>query len=104
KTFLRAALLVILVFGLTATGAAGERLAAPKTLTDKLGRALQVRGLNRSLEAAVAVDLQTGKVLFKRRQFVPLEPASNEKLTVTLAALKTFGAQFRMHTDVLGDG
>ena len=35
---------------------------------------------------------------------LPLEPASNEKLTVTFAALEELGPQFVIDTDVLGTG
>ena len=38
--------------------------------------------------AAMAVDLETGGVLFERNADLPLAPDSNEKLIVTFAALR----------------
>lgn len=85
-------------------GSAGARPASPGALGAKLARALAVPGLNTKLSAALAVDLSTGEVLFKRRRSVGFEPASNEKLAVTFAALQVLGGSFRIHTDVLGQG
>lgn len=82
--------------------ASGSRATTP--LAPRLARALAVPGLGRSVSAAVAIDLSSGDVLFKRRQFGALEPASNEKLTVTLAALELLGSAFRIRTEVYGEG
>lgn len=54
--------------------------------------------------AAIAVDLASGTTLYTQNGSRPLEPASNEKLPVTFAALTTLGASYRFETDVLGDG
>jgi D-alanyl-D-alanine carboxypeptidase/D-alanyl-D-alanine-endopeptidase (penicillin-binding protein 4) len=83
---------------------AGARGGSPSPLTPKLTRALAVSGLSRTQSAAVAVDLATGEVLFKRRRYVGLEPASNEKLPVTFAALHVLGGAFKISTLVLGEG
>lgn len=53
---------------------------------------------------AVAVDLATGQTLFARNADEPLSPASNEKLTVTLAALQHLGVTYRFRTEVLARG
>jgi D-alanyl-D-alanine carboxypeptidase/D-alanyl-D-alanine-endopeptidase (penicillin-binding protein 4) len=49
------------------------------------------------------VDLNTGQTLYSRNDTLSLLPASNEKLTVTFAALTALGAGFRIETDVLLD-
>jgi D-alanyl-D-alanine carboxypeptidase/D-alanyl-D-alanine-endopeptidase (penicillin-binding protein 4) len=63
-----------------------------------------VAGLTGTRRAAVAIDLESGEVLFQQQRYVGLEPASNEKLPVTFAALHILGGTFRITTDVLGNG
>ena len=94
----------LLTGALLAAGTAGARSSSPSPLTPKLARALAVSGLGGTRKAAVAIDLETGEVLFKQQRYVGLEPASNEKLPVTFAALHALGGTFRIPTDVLGDG
>ena len=94
----------LLAAALLAAATAGARSANPSPLTPKLARALAVGGLTGSARAAVAVDLQTGEILYKQRRFVGMEPASNEKLPVTFAALHVLGGTYRIPTDVLGNG
>ena len=102
---LRRRLLACLVAAaLLAAATAGARSSNPSPLTPKLGRALAVAGLTGARRAAVAIDLKTGEILFKQLRYVGLEPASNEKLPVTFAALKVLGGTYRIPTDVLGDG
>ena len=48
--------------------------------------------------------LPSGQVVFARNADVSLEPASNEKLAVTYAALVELGAAYRFPTEVLGEG
>jgi D-alanyl-D-alanine carboxypeptidase/D-alanyl-D-alanine-endopeptidase (penicillin-binding protein 4) len=100
----RSLLACLLAAALLAAGTAGARSANPSPLTPKLGRALAVAGLTGARRAAVAIDLKTGEILFKQLRYVGLEPASNEKLPVTFAALKLLGGTYRISTDVLGDG
>src|SRR2546429_9460039 len=52
----------------------------------------------------MALDLNTGAVVFGRNPGLSLVPASNEKLPITYTALKTLGPDYRMPTDVLGQG
>ena len=73
-------------------------------LPTRLANALAVRGNPPSLSAAVALDLQTGSVVFARHADLPLAPASNEKLTVTFAALRDLGVTYRFKTEVLATG
>lgn len=91
-----AAALALLALG--ATGAA----AAPTPAS--LSRALAADGVSRALTGAVAIDLATGQVVFEQNADLPLEPASTEKLTVSLAALEELGPTFRTETLVLGEG
>ena len=95
---------LLLAAALLAAATAAARSANPSPLTPKLARALAVGGLAGSTRAAVAVDLQTGEILYKQRRFVGMEPASNEKLPVTFAALHVLGGTYRIPTDVLGNG
>jgi D-alanyl-D-alanine carboxypeptidase/D-alanyl-D-alanine-endopeptidase (penicillin-binding protein 4) len=94
----------LLAAALLAAATAAARSANPSPLTPKLARALAVTGLAGSTRAAVAVDLQTGEILYKQRRFVGMEPASNEKLPVTFAALHVLGGTYRIPTDLLGNG
>jgi len=73
-------------------------------LATRLANALAVRGNSPALSAAVALDLQSGAVVFARHGSLPLAPASNEKLTVTFAALRDLGVTYRFKTEVLGRG
>ncbi len=54
--------------------------------------------------AGVALDLETGTVVFAQNGARALAPASNEKLPLTYASLVELGPTFRIDTDVLGDG
>ena len=73
-------------------------------LAPQLDHALRVPHVSLGRTAAVAVDLSTGRTLYSRNAALPLLPASNEKLTVTYAALTALGPEFRIETDVLQDG
>ena len=53
---------------------------------------------------ALAVDLDTGKVVYAHNANASLLPASNEKLAITYAALVVLGPSYRMRTEVLGEG
>jgi D-alanyl-D-alanine carboxypeptidase/D-alanyl-D-alanine-endopeptidase (penicillin-binding protein 4) len=79
------------------------RADAPPLAT-RLAQALAVPGNAATASSAVAVDLTTGSVLFARNADLPLAPASNEKLTVTYAALRELGAAYRFHTEVFARG
>jgi D-alanyl-D-alanine carboxypeptidase/D-alanyl-D-alanine-endopeptidase (penicillin-binding protein 4) len=73
-------------------------------LSTRLAQSLAVPGSRPASSGAIAVDLATGKPLFVRNPDVPLEPASNEKLTVSFAALVELGPAYRFLTQVLGSG
>ena len=77
-------------------------VAGAASLPARLGHALRVPHVAQS--GAVAVDLLTGRTLFAQNADVPLAPASNEKLTVTYAALKELGPAYRFRTRVVASG
>lgn len=93
-------LLLAIVCALAPAAAAGGSLPLPT----RLANALAVRGNSTAASGAIAIDLTTGKVLFARHPDLPLAPASNEKLTVTFAALRELGADYRFSTEVLATG
>ena len=96
----RGLLLVLVISFVLSPAAAGGSVPLPT----RLANALAVRGNAPSLSAAVALDLQSGSVVFTRHGDLPLAPASNEKLPVTFAALKQLGLSYRFKTEVLGRG
>src|SRR4051794_36749298 len=79
-------------------------LAAPLPLSTQLADALAVPGNSAASSGAVALDLATAQTLFIRNPDLPLVPASNEKLTVTFAALTELGSEYRFRTEVLARG
>ena len=78
--------------------------AASASLPTSLDRALRVPHVSLARTGAVAIDLSTGETIYARNGALPLLPASNEKLTVTYAALTALGPGFTIETDVLGEG
>jgi D-alanyl-D-alanine carboxypeptidase/D-alanyl-D-alanine-endopeptidase (penicillin-binding protein 4) len=97
--------LAVLAVALAALAAAASpALAARSSLGSRLTRALHAPDVAFSASAAVAVDLETGQVVYAHNATLPLIPASNEKLAVTYAALTALGPSFRIETDVLGEG
>jgi D-alanyl-D-alanine carboxypeptidase/D-alanyl-D-alanine-endopeptidase (penicillin-binding protein 4) len=79
-------------------------LAGSGTLHARLAGTFHVPGVDSSSSTAMVVELPTGRVVFARNADLSLEPASNEKLSVTYAALADLGAQYRWPTEVLGEG
>ena len=77
--------------------------AAPPLAT-RLAQALAVPGISTTQSSAIAIDLATGQTLFARNADRSLAPASNEKLTVTYAALVELGTSYRFRTALLGVG
>ena len=90
------ALVACLAFAPSAT-------AAPPLAT-RLAQALAVPGIAAAQSSAIAIDLATGQTLFTRNADRALAPASNEKLTVTYAALVELGTAYRFRTALLGVG
>jgi D-alanyl-D-alanine carboxypeptidase/D-alanyl-D-alanine-endopeptidase (penicillin-binding protein 4) len=73
-------------------------------LNRHLSAALRVPHVSRARSSAVAVDLRTGEELFALNESLPLAPASNEKLALTFALLKTFSPKLRLATRVFAAG
>jgi serine-type D-Ala-D-Ala carboxypeptidase/endopeptidase (penicillin-binding protein 4) len=95
------------VLSLVALAAPAATAARPTQDTDlqrRLARALRVPHVAPARSAAVALDLTTGEVLYAQNGHRPLAPASNEKLPLTYAALVRLGSDYRIETDVLGQG
>jgi serine-type D-Ala-D-Ala carboxypeptidase/endopeptidase (penicillin-binding protein 4) len=101
----RSFVLALLCAWALAAAAPGATGPAPATaLQLRLERALAVPHVASSRTAAVALDLETGQIVFQRNPALALVPASNEKLAVAYAALAAFGPLFRIPTEVLGEG
>jgi D-alanyl-D-alanine carboxypeptidase/D-alanyl-D-alanine-endopeptidase (penicillin-binding protein 4) len=93
-----AAFAAALVLPASSVAGPGSPIAA------RLDRALHVPHVRLGASGAAAVALSTGESLYSWNGSLPLLPASNEKLTVTYAALTALGPDFRIETDVLGEG
>lgn len=74
---------------------------AEAALRPKLAAAMRPAGLS---SGAYAVNVDSGRVVFKLRHTRARVLASNTKLFTTSAALARFGAAARLHTEVRGNG
>ncbi|HUF01260.1 MAG TPA: D-alanyl-D-alanine carboxypeptidase/D-alanyl-D-alanine-endopeptidase [Gaiellaceae bacterium] len=97
------AALALLVASLVAAGSTAARAGSDELATE-LARALTAPGIAPGRTAALAVDLESGQIVFAHNAEIALAPASAEKLAVSFAALKVLGARFRFQTAVLGSG
>ena len=95
---------LLLLACLVALAAAAAVPAADAPLAPRLAQALSVPEVASTSTAGLAVDLRTGTVVFGRNAATSLAPASTEKLAVTYALLAALGPDFRINTEVLGDG
>ena len=96
-----------IVFLLAVAFAAVAPLSAPAAqapLSTRLERALAVPHVDPGRAAAVAIDLRTGEVIYQRNAARSLAPASTEKLTLSYALLSALGPDYRIRTELLGDG
>lgn len=87
-----------------AASAATAKTHESTPMKRSLAKAFLVPSLVRADEAAVAVDLASGRAVYAYAPGRSLAPASNEKLAVTYAALKVLGPRYRFRTDVVSDG
>ncbi|HUK43814.1 MAG TPA: D-alanyl-D-alanine carboxypeptidase/D-alanyl-D-alanine-endopeptidase [Gaiellaceae bacterium] len=83
---------------------AGAAVADTGSLHAKLAGTFAVPGVSSTSSTAMVVSLPSGRVVFARNADLSLEPASNEKLSVTYAALVELGPSYRFPTEVLGEG
>lgn len=90
--------------GLAAALAVPGSAQAAAPLQARLAKALAVPHVQSSQTGVVAIDLRTGKKVFSLNEQRGFQPASTEKLAVAYAALHELGTEFRVETDVLGDG
>jgi len=81
-----------------------KNAATSAALDGELSAALASARIPSAQRAAEVIDLTTGEVVFSRHASGSLEPASNEKLPITLAALTLLGPEYRISTEVLGEG
>jgi D-alanyl-D-alanine carboxypeptidase/D-alanyl-D-alanine-endopeptidase (penicillin-binding protein 4) len=95
-------LIVVATAALTAVRSTTQ--AAPPDVNGALQQALAAPGIDPRRTAALAVDLETGKVVFRKNSALALMPASAEKLAVSFAALRLLGPGFRFRTEVVGSG
>jgi D-alanyl-D-alanine carboxypeptidase/D-alanyl-D-alanine-endopeptidase (penicillin-binding protein 4) len=91
--------LVALVLAVPGVAAAGSG-----RLHSRLAGTAAIAGVAPAHSTAMVVSLPSGHVLFARNPDLALEPASNEKLGVTYAALVELGPSYRFPTEVLGEG
>jgi D-alanyl-D-alanine carboxypeptidase/D-alanyl-D-alanine-endopeptidase (penicillin-binding protein 4) len=89
---------------LVAIAGAGSAQGQSPNLTRALDRALATPGVDPSRTSALAVDLETGRIVYEANAGRALAPASAEKLAVSFAALRLLGAGYRFRTEVAGDG
>ena len=102
---LRARVTVLAVVAAAAlmTATSTTNAASPEFAT-ALRSALAAPDIDPCRTAALAVDLQTGNVVFSENAALALMPASAEKLAVSFAALRLLGPGFRFRTEVVGSG
>jgi D-alanyl-D-alanine carboxypeptidase/D-alanyl-D-alanine-endopeptidase (penicillin-binding protein 4) len=93
----------LLAVWLALAGVASAR-SAEAPLDVRLGQALHRKGLAAPRTGAVAIELGSGTIVFASNPARSFQPASTEKLTVTIAALDELGPGFRTETLVLGRG
>jgi len=97
---MRSRSLVIALGVLLALPGAAQAISAP-TLQAKLGREMRHAG---PFAGAYVRDLDTKRTLFMAKPDMPRPPASVEKLYTTSTALLRFGADARLHTQVVATG
>ena len=82
----------------------GSATAAGTTLGSELTAALKGPGLQLGRTAAIAIDVDTGRIIYAHNATRPIIPASNEKLPIGWAALMRLGPDFRFRTELVGVG
>jgi D-alanyl-D-alanine carboxypeptidase/D-alanyl-D-alanine-endopeptidase (penicillin-binding protein 4) len=94
---------VLALAGTSSTSSAAEH-ADLSAIEAKLAKALASPYVDPRRTGALAVELDTGRVIFAHNPGRALVPASTEKLTVAFTALRHLGPGYRFHTEVLGAG
>ncbi len=88
---------------LTAATSTTTQASSP-TLANALRLALVAPDIDPRRTAALAVDLESGEVVFRKNTGRALLPASAQKLAVSFAALRLLGPDFRFHTEAMATG
>ena len=88
---------------LVCAGSVGA-LPATAPLSTRLTRALASKDVPLSQTGAIAVDLESGTVVYAHLSTTAFIPASNEKLPVAWAAFVRLGPAYRFHTELYGTG
>jgi D-alanyl-D-alanine carboxypeptidase/D-alanyl-D-alanine-endopeptidase (penicillin-binding protein 4) len=101
---MRALLVAAGILALSAVFGGAVADAGAGSLHSRLADTLRIDGIVPRTSTAMVVSLPGGKVVFARNADVSLEPASNEKLSVTYGALVELGPAYRFPTEVLGEG
>ena len=99
----RVTVLVVVAAAALMTATSTTSAASPE-LAASLRLALAAPDIDPRRTAALAVDLESGKVVFSENAALALMPASAEKLAVSFAALRLLGPGFRFRTEVVGSG
>ena len=89
---------------LVCVGSVAARPTAAPALSARLTHALASKYVPLSRTGAIAVDLESGDIVYAHLSITPFVPASNEKLPVAWAALVRLGAAYRFHTELYGIG
>ena len=97
---LRARSLFVALALLALAAPASASVRTDSTLQDRLSKALRAPHVSTATSGAIAVDLDSGEQLFALNDTLPLAPASNEKLTLTYALLRSFSPTMRIATKV----
>ena len=96
--------LASLVVALVCAGSVSAQPAVAPALSTRLTRALASKYVPLSRTGAIAVDLESGNVVYAHLSMTPFVPASNEKLPVAWAAFVRLGPAYRFHTELYGVG
>jgi serine-type D-Ala-D-Ala carboxypeptidase/endopeptidase (penicillin-binding protein 4) len=97
-------LAILLVAAAALPASTGAATRGESTLAPRLAKALRVPHVAPTRSAAVAVDLETGEVVFRQRATRSLAPASTEKLPLTYVLLTALGPQLRLETSAVARG
>jgi serine-type D-Ala-D-Ala carboxypeptidase/endopeptidase (penicillin-binding protein 4) len=74
------------------------------SLSARLSKALHKKGIVQARTGALAISLSGGTTAFEQNASMALQPASTEKLPLSVAVLDELGPGFRLKTVVLGEG
>ena len=100
----RSSLVALLVVLGWAAAPAAQPTRSPAALAERIDAVLDADAFDDAYWGALAVDLETGEVLYERNAARRFVPASNMKLFTTAAALDALGPDFRYTTRLYAEG